>query len=317
MAVASPLEHDMNGFARKALAIFLLAPALAGAESYVVVVEGLGGDEEYTRQFADQVAAVATAAATMTGDANIRVFPADSVARTAVLDHFERLAGGTDAGDQVAVYLIGHGSYDEYEYKFNIAGPDLTDIDLADALNALPSRNQLLVITGSASGAVAEALEDDRRLLVMATRSGAERHATRFGNYFITALVDPGADLDKNQLISVVEAFQFAERQVKDYFDRNDALATEHARMVGSHADRFSIARLSSRSQSTTRSDAELDRLIASRDVSNAAIDELRLARDRMSPEEYQSALLQKLLELAATEDAIESRQKELGIERQ
>ena len=59
-------------------------------------------------------------------------------------------------GDQLSVYLIGHGSYDEHEYKFNIAGPDLTDSDILEALNQVPSGNQVLVNTSSASGAGGE-----------------------------------------------------------------------------------------------------------------------------------------------------------------
>ena len=39
-------------------------------------------------------------------------------------------------------------------------------------------------------------------LFKRATRSGAERHATRFGGYFVAALGDSSADLDKNRVIS-------------------------------------------------------------------------------------------------------------------
>jgi hypothetical protein len=317
MVAAPPLEHDMSKRNATKLVALLFAPALLYAEMHVVIVEGLGGDELYARQFAEQVADFAKASATMTSESRIRVFSGDEVSRTAVLDHLESLASSSNANDQVVVYLVGHGSYDEFEYKFNIAGPDLTDIDLLDALNALPSRNQVLVSTGSSSGAVADVLGEERRLLVLGTRSGAERHATRFGNYFVSALDNPGADLDKNELISVLEAFEYAKRQVEDYFARNDHLATEHARMEGSRADRISLARLSGRTQARDSGDAELERLRGNRDQLNAEIDELRLARDGMPADEYQAQLLQTLLDLAAAEDAIEIREQELGIERQ
>lgn len=296
--------------------IFLL-PVVAAADLHVVVVEGLGGNDSYARQFSEQVTAVAAASATVTNDNRIRVFAADSASREAVLAHLADLAEQTSASDQVAVYLIGHGSYDDHEYKFNISGPDLTDTDLRDALDALPSSNQLLVNTSSASGAIADGLSNDRRLLVLATRSGVERHATRFGNYFVASLNEPGADLDKNQVVSVLEAFQFAERQVDDFFERNDRLATEHARMEGGRGDRFGISRLTAGRQSLNQSvnDNELDRLTENRAVLNAQIDELRLARDSMSADEYQSELLQKMLELAVTEDDIETRERELEIE--
>jgi hypothetical protein len=317
VVIAPTLEHDMRRRHLQALAVILLQPVVAAADLHVVVVEGLGGNEMYARQFSEQVAAVATASATMTNDNRVRVFAADSASREAILLHLADLAEQTSASDQVAVYLIGHGSYDDHQYKFNISGPDLTDTDLRDALDALPSTNQLLVNTSSASGAMADGLSNDVRLLVLATRSGVERHATRFGNYFVASLNEPGADLDKNQVVSVLEAFQFAERQVDDFFERNDRLATEHARMEGERGDRFGISRLTAGRQSSSESikDSELDRLTEDRDVLNAEIDELRLARDAMSAEEYQSGLLQKMLELAATEDDIETRERELGIE--
>ena len=292
----------------------LLAGSLARAEMHVVIVEGLGGNDLYADQFAKQVEAIAAASATVADAADIRIFRAADVSRDAVIAHLDALAGTVDANDQVALYLVGHGSYDDHEYKFNIAGPDLTDADLGAAMDKLSAGNQLLVNTSSASGAVADSLAGDRRLLVLATRSGVERHATRFGNYFATALNDPSADLDKNQVVSVIEAFQYAERQVDDYFERNDTLATEHARLEGERGDRFAIARLTERR--AVVGDAELERLAEARDALNAEIDALRLERDSMPAEEYRAELLQKMLELAATEDDIETRERELGIER-
>lgn len=296
---------------RTLIAWTLLVPVPASAELYAVIVEGLGGNEEYSDQFAEQVAIIRAASISMTSEDNVRVFSAEDGSRDAVLAHFAALATEADAGDQFAIYLIGHGSYDDHEYKFNIAGPDLTDVDLRDAMAALPGSNQLLVNTSSASGAIAEMLASDNRLLVLATRSGVERHATRFGNYFVAALHDSSADLDKNQIVSVREAFQYADRQVSDYFERNDRLATEHARMEGERGERFGIARLGAQRQAAN--DAELQNMTDDRDALNAAIDELRLARDRMTAEEYQSQLLQKMIELATLEDRIEARERTLG----
>jgi hypothetical protein len=59
--------------------------------------------------------------------------------------------------------------------------------------------------------------------------------------------------------------------------------------------------------------DTALGELIADRDALNAEINTLRLDRDDMPQAEYQSALLEKMLELARVEDAIEARQEELG----
>jgi len=288
-------------------------PLIGHAELYVVIVEGLGGDAVYTEQFDSQVTAIAEASATLAAAGQIRIFPSTAVTRDDVLDYFDTLATRITASDRVVVYLIGHGSFDEHEYKFNIAGPDLTGNDFADALGKLPGDNQLVVNTSSASGAFADALTTNERMFILATRSGVERHATRFGHYFAAALSDPGADLDKNQVVSAGEAFRFADRQVDDYFERNGQLATEHARMEGSRTDSFNLAQLGTKIADPD--DAVLTVLIGRRYFLNGQLDEMRLSREKLSDDDYQAALLPLLLDLAQTENEIEARQKELGRE--
>ncbi len=313
MVTAPPLEHDLNYLRKLTGLLLIVVPVATFADLHVVVIEGLGGEPRYTEQFDEQLAAIVTAAKSLTTSERIRVFRADKVARDDVLQYFEKLQTAVAAADQVALYLIGHGSYDDHEYKFNIRGPDLTGADIAGMLDSLPSSSQLLVNTSSASGAIADLTESDNRMLILATRSGVERHATRFGNYFAAALHDPTADVDKNRVISAAEAFSFAERQVDDYFERNGQLATEHPRLEGERADRFNIARLDSARPAS--SDAVLAELIAERDALNARIDSLRLEQDNLAPSDYRTRLLQNMIELAETEEAIEERQSELGLE--
>jgi hypothetical protein len=277
----------------------------------VVIVEGLGGDERYAAQFAAQVEAVRNAAMTVAEESRIRSFRASDISRDAVIAHFDKLASEIAKDDQLIVYLIGHGSFDDHEYKFNIPGPDLTDKDFADAFDKLPTANQVLVNTSSASGAAMDAWQADARVVIAATRSGVERHATRFGSYFVAALADSSADIDKNNIISAREAFDFAARKVADYYAENGQLATEHPKIEGDRADRFSLARLSE--QELPRDDSRLRQLIIARDEIATRVDELRLSRDDMPQQEYQQLLLQSLLELATAEEAIERRQGELS----
>lgn len=301
-------------YGRKIAALLLIVvPGAALADLHVVVIEGLGGEPRYTEQFGEQVTAIVNAAESLTTNERIRVFRADEVTRDDVLAHFAKLHAGLAVSDQLALYLVGHGSYDDHEYKFNIRGPDLTGEDIAGMLNGLPSSSQLLVSTGSASGAIADLVKNDDRMLILATRSGVERHATRFGNYFAAALQDPTADIDKNRIISAAEAFSFAERQVDDYFERNGQLATEHPRLEGDRADRFGIARLDAAGPGTD--DNVLVELIAERNALNARIDSLRLEQDSLAPSAYRSRLLQSMIELAETEEAIEERRRELGLD--
>lgn len=307
------MELDLKPLPRILVALLAIAPALSAAQLNVVVIEGLGGEERYAEDFALQVDQAERAAATMTDQERIAVFRAAEVSRERILDHFESLGSTLGDGDRLAVYLIGHGSYDDHEYKFNIAGPDLTGADLAGMLDGVAVSDQVIVNTSSASGAVLDSLESDGRIVIVATRSGVERHATRFGAYFAGALDDPGADLDKDRVITAQEAFDFAARQVTDFFENNGQLATEHARMSGEHASRFGLSRLEPRRPDVD--DPELNEMIAVRDALAARIDELRQDRGDMNAEDYRSQLLEHMLELALLEEEIEQRRGELSVE--
>jgi hypothetical protein len=292
VAPAAALEHDMKQRC-VALILLLMAPVLVLADLHVVIVEGLGGDPVYAAQFSAQADAIEAASLTLTADDNIKSFRGDAATRETILSHFETLKSRLTANDQISMFLVGHGSYDDVEYKFNVAGPDLTGEDIATSLDALASTSQLLVNTSSASGATVDLLQNDNRVLVLATRSGAERHATRFGG------------------ISAAEAFNFAARQVDDYYESNGQLATEHPRIEGERTARVTLARLDS--SRPTIIDVALAELVADRDALNTEIETLRLARDDMDMQDYQAQLLQKMLELARIEDAIEAREGDLS----
>lgn len=292
-------------------AALLLLPSVALASLHVLIVEGLPGDSDYEAQFDRQVTALHAAAQSVTDDARIHLLRTAGASRDAVLGRLSALKDDVSANDQLAVFLVGHGSFDDYEYKFNIAGPDLTGEDLAAALDQIAAGNLLVVNTSSSSGATADLLVGENRTLVLATRSGTERHATRFGVYFAAALSDASADIDKNELITVREAFDFAERRVDDHFERNDQLATEHARLEGENSERLALARLGGARPAVV--DTAIAEMIAERDALAAEVESLRLAREDMDPNEYQSQLLQKMLELARVEDEIEAREEELG----
>ena len=295
---------------KQAVLVLLLATTSAAADRHVVIVEGLGGEPTYTDAFARDVARIADASATVADPANVDTLKAAT--RDDVLEALARLAP-VDAGvSELTLYLIGHGSYDDIEYRFNLVGPDLTGNDLVDALGAQSASTVVVVSTGSSSGQLKEVLDDDTRVLLLATRSGKERHATRFGGYFAEALSTSAADIDKNGIVTATEAFHFAERGVTDYYERNLNLATEHAVLIGERADRFALARLDRRQATETISDSVLDQLIAERDALNDEIETLRLARDSMDAAEYRRQLLERTLNLARAEDAIEGREEEL-----
>lgn len=308
MVVETSLEFDLSRLL--CIVVLLSLPAIGWAQQHVVIVQGLEGDPVYGEQFSAQVVGIETASQSLTAAANVHVLRGADASRRAILDLFQQLSQAANL-DQLIVYLIGHGSYDDHDYKFNLPGPDLTGADIAEALDAITTDNIVLVNTSSASGALKELVQKDRRVMVLATRSGSERHATRFGVFFAEALATATADIDKNKTVSVAEAFGYAERKVADYFERNGQLATEHALLQGERADRFALAKLNKPVPRPAQRPvtAQLAKLLGQRDVLSTEIDALRLRRDELSPADYQGELMPKLLELARIEGAIEAEQ--------
>jgi hypothetical protein len=285
------------------LAWLAVAP-IAKAEQYYVIVAGLGGEPRYETRFEDQARSLAQAAERSVGDASrVSVLSGSAATRDALRELLGQLAGKVEPADSLAVFLIGHGSYDGEQYKLNLPGPDIDGAELAQLLKAVPARAQLVVNATSASGAVLDAWAADGRVLITATKSGWERNATRFAEYWATALSSDAADADKNGVITAAEAFDFTARKVADSFESDGTLATEHPKMAGDGAARFQVARLAARVEATP----ELERLFAQRDKLDEEIAALRERKDDMQNDAYFDQLQKLLLQLAAVEKDIDA----------
>lgn len=314
------------------LTLSALLPALAHAELYITIAQGLGGMPEYEKEFTEVREKVAAASATLTSEDRIFTFSGDGATREALLAHFKTLQGRMNDNDRAAIYLIGHGSFDGEEYKYNIPGPDLTTADIKGVLESLPGQNHVLITTGSTSGALVEGItgvraardENDTRaleaiastpikyLIVAATRNGNERNATHFARFFAEALVSSAADVNKNDTVSVQEAFDYATRQVEAYFKNNQRLATEHAQLRGEGAAQFSLSRLNTLEYESD--DPELSELIAQRMALDAEIEELQLRRnDFASNREYLQALQALVLRSAELTERIDAARAAAG----
>lgn len=124
--------------------------------------------------------------------------------------------------------LIGHGTFDGREAKFNVRGPDVSDQDLAAWLR--PCRRPFAVIDcTSASAPFLNRLSGPGRVVVTATQSGREIQYSRFGDYLSAAVGDPAADLDKDGQTSLLEAFLAASHRTAEFYKQSGRLATEHA----------------------------------------------------------------------------------------
>src|SRR5262249_30073357 len=111
---------------------------------------------------------------------------------------FAAFKSSANAESLVFVMLIGHGSFDAQQAKFNLVGPDLAAKDYAQLIAALPTKRVIFINGASSSGEFVKPLAGEGRIIITATRSGNEQNATMFAEYFIAGLADDAADADKN-----------------------------------------------------------------------------------------------------------------------
>lgn len=294
------------GSAALALGLAAAAPSVH-AELYFLIVSGLGGEEKYQEQFDKQTGALATVARRTTGDARVTVLTGEKATRDALEKSVAALRGKVKAADTLAVFLVGHGSYDGEAYKINLPGPDIEGAAFGELLSSVPARSQLVVNMTSASGAVLEAWAAEGRTLITATKSGMERNATRFAEHWANALADGSADLNKNGVITAQEAFDYASRETADSFKKQGTLATEHPQIVDGGAARFTVARLGG--QAARPATPELAALTAERDRIDAQIEALRARRAEMANDAYLDALQALLVELSTVQAKIDAAQ--------
>jgi len=132
------------------------------------------------------------------------------------------------AGDsELWIVMIGHGTFDGKVAKFNLRGEDVSANELAAALSTGKGL-QVVIHCFSCSGAFLPLLSRPGRIVITATKSGAEMNYSRFGDYLSSAMIDPTADLDHDQTISILEAFLMGAKKTDQFYQAEKRLATEH-----------------------------------------------------------------------------------------
>jgi hypothetical protein len=308
MAFAAPLGCRVTRLACLLLVALLPglpAETLSSSRTHFVIISGLGGEPLYEKRFSDHVKDLEKVVRVTAGDASrVHVLNGDAATRTAINGLFERLKKDTAPEDSLAVILLGHGTYDGYDYKLNIPGPDITGEQFRILLDGVPAERQLVVNTTSASGAVIELWKTDKRIVVAATKNGRERTATSFAQFWVEAMSSAEADTDKSESITAEEAYVYAERKVKDFYESEMRLATEHSRIEGELAGSFTLARLGKALEAAA--DPATRELMAQRDVLEQQIGALKQRKESMDEEKYFDELQTLLVSLAQLQARID-----------
>jgi hypothetical protein len=330
--------------ARRAGALSALALAGAGASlgaqaappsTHLLVVAGAGGEPRYTAEFHAAARAVVDAARTRFGvpDAHVVYLGEDMAAAAGrpaarapaenVRAALARTAERARPGDQVWVVLVGHGSGQGEQSRFNLLGPDMTAADYRRGRAPRPAQRVAFVNAASASGDFARVLAGRNRAVVTATKSALERNETTFARHFAAALAAPGADVDKDGGVSLLEAFAYARREVARAYEQDNRLLTEHAQLDDDGDGRASaepgprardgalaaamVLRPVSR---LAAADPQVARLEGERAALEARLAALRARKDGMPGPAYERELERLLVDLARTGQAIRAAER-------
>jgi hypothetical protein len=292
----------------------------ADPDKFAIIISGASGEETYAKQFAEWRTRLRRALVERLGFGEDRLKilaedAAEGVTARANADEvrrsFESLRGATGPESTVFIFLIGHGTFDGKQAKFNLVGPDLPVTAYSSLINAIPARRVVIFNMASASGEFVKPLAAKGRVIVTATRSGQEQNAARFAEHFISALTNQETDADQNGRISVLEAFNYATLQVASHYSRAGRLATEHALLEdngdgvghqtaeGGDGALARVTYLDSLTVAQAAASVAAARLLKERTRLEEEVEQLKTRKSELPQAEYESALEKLLIELA------------------
>jgi hypothetical protein len=310
------MNHVAHALLRAALAL-LPTPGLLHATTFYVTIAGLGSEPEYEQRFSSQAQEIDKLIRAGGADIKVTTLFGPQATKAQLQGALGQIAREAKPADAFVLMLIGHGTFDGFDYKINLPGPDLTGVEIASLLDRIPATRQLVVNMTSASGGSRAALEKPNRVVITATKSGNEKNATVFARYWVEALRDPAADTDKNESVSALEAFTYAEQKTAQFYDTQKRLATEHPTLEdtgkgegarkpspengeGLLASRFTLLHIGS--TQIAANTPEKKALLAKREELEQAIDKLKYEKAAMPADQYKQQLQALLLELARTQ---------------
>jgi len=299
--------------ARLVVLAFALSAATARAQTSLVIVSGLGGQPAYVKEFARVSETLADAASARAGlpDSAI-VWLGEATAppskwrrgvstRENIDRTLERMAARE--GAPLVLVLIGHGAGEGAESRVSLPGPDLTAADFARMLSRFGDRRVAFVNLTSASGDMLPLLAAPTRVVITATKSAFERNESRFAGHFADAFAKDVADTDKDGRVSLLEAFRYADAEVRRWYEDRGRLATEHAQIADASqlAARFYL----SPGAAPATANARLAALYAERAKLDEAIQALRARKSGMAADAYERELERLLVALAEKSEEI------------
>lgn len=295
------------------------------ASTQILVIQGAPGSSEYEERFTDatnlwiQLANDSGASAALLSPETV-----SARAKQSIKDWIQ----SPDRAKASSLWIVyqGHGTSNAGGAKLNLPGEDLSAKELGEWLDAYEGE-LVFIHGGSASAPFLAELSSEGRVIITATRSAAEQNYARFGERFVEALAASSSDIDRDNQVSLLEAFLSASNAVETFYKEAGRLSSEHALIddngdgKGTPATLYSGLRLQSE-ETHSIYDGRLARRLALSPASSPAdlspeqieernrlereLETLFSQKDDMSEEDYYEKLeriLTKLAKLYVFED--------------
>lgn len=304
----------------------------AAPQTRVLVVSGAPGSDEYAERqqawresfltHATDRLGVPIERVTVLAERDGSGHPVATAAN--VREALARIAEAQRPADTLLVLLLGHGTYDGVAAKFNLVGPDLDAEEWKGLIASLEGR-VVFVQTASASFPYLKTLAAPGRVVITATASPGQKYDTVFAEYFVAAFAPDttDVDLDKDDRISIWEAFAYASARTASYYETRGQLPVEKALLddTGGGAGRDLLTQgqdglLASRTfldpdpLIAAATDPSVTLLIGRRNTIEAELDELKRKKGFMPADDYARELERLVVDIARTSREIRQRTK-------
>ena len=304
------------------------ASAFAG-DRYALLVSGASGGLDFATRFKLWRSSIASVLRVRFGYADDHLVELaeheQGAIRKATRDNVRAVLGDlrrkVAKDDVLLIMLIGHGTAtDADDAKFNLVGPDLTAGEWADLLRPIAGR-VIFIDAASGSYPFLQKLAKPGRVVVTAADALGQQTETVFPEFLLSALIAVEADSDKNGKISIWEAFFYASRQVRDWFEQQGQLPSERpllddtgngiGREAGAPGSDGALAQatyIDVDRQAEGAGSGESAAILKRRAELEAQMEQLRSRKADMPPDQYDAALEKLLLELAQIDRQLRSK---------
>src|SRR4051794_22878923 len=139
------MGNRMRSALRFLIFALMLGALPAHATVYYVAVGRLGGEPDYEQRFAGVIKDLQKIVQDSGGTSKVNALSGPDATKARISEIMGQVAREAKPDDDFVLFLVGHGSFDGMEYKFNIPGPDISGAELTKLCDSIPAKRQLVV----------------------------------------------------------------------------------------------------------------------------------------------------------------------------